>query len=465
MKFLLSLPLLLILPTGEARASEGSLGIGVSGGVVITDSLEVLDTTWLVVPRLAWWHNPTLAIELEAGFSQGRTSIGVPETFAYTAITPRLGITGRMFDQKPVNLLLSAGAGAHVKNIADDGALGLPQGEKADIDFLANAGPGLMLPIGHTGLALRTDVRYVLSLGTENYQNRGDVFLNWEWTAGVTFGVPTRADADRDGILDADDRCPNEPEDKDGFEDSDGCPDPDNDGDGVPDVHDECAGEPEDKDGFDDGDGCPDNDNDEDGISDADDACPDDGGPAETGGCPDADGDAVADLDDECENEAGSEEAFGCPDADGDRVPDYRDTCADQAVEGVNPLLSDGCPGPVRVAESELLVDGTIEFARNRATLQRTSHAVLEELAAALKKYAAVKKIGIVALPEGDSEAARQLAQERAEAIKSWLVENAGIAATRLEVRPAAEGDVANGARRVEFPIVEQDELEPPKRR
>ena len=35
------------------------------------------------------------------------------------------------------------------------------------------------------------------------------------------------------------------PEDKDGFEDTDGCPDPDNDKDGIPDVSDKCVNEPE----------------------------------------------------------------------------------------------------------------------------------------------------------------------------------------------------------------------------
>ena len=44
------------------------------------------------------------------------------------------------------------------------------------------------------------------------------------------------ADRDGDGILDARDKCPDAPEDKDGFEDDDGCPDADNDGDGVTDA-------------------------------------------------------------------------------------------------------------------------------------------------------------------------------------------------------------------------------------
>ena len=47
-------------------------------------------------------------------------------------------------------------------------------------------------------------------------------------------------DSDRDGIPDKDDRCRNEPEDEDGFQDEDGCPDPDNDEDGIPDTQDEC---------------------------------------------------------------------------------------------------------------------------------------------------------------------------------------------------------------------------------
>jgi outer membrane protein OmpA-like peptidoglycan-associated protein len=44
---------------------------------------------------------------------------------------------------------------------------------------------------------------------------------------------PSMPDADGDGIPDAWDQCPQEAEDRDGFEDSDGCPDPDNDGDGL----------------------------------------------------------------------------------------------------------------------------------------------------------------------------------------------------------------------------------------
>ncbi|UCF46023.1 MAG: OmpA family protein, partial [Myxococcales bacterium] len=68
---------------------------------------------------------------------------------------------------------------------------------------------------------------------------------------------PAVEDRDGDGIPDDDDACPDDPEDKDGFEDSDGCPDLDNDGDGILDVDDACPLVKEDYDGDRDEDGCP----------------------------------------------------------------------------------------------------------------------------------------------------------------------------------------------------------------
>ena len=91
--------------------------------------------------------------------------------------------------------------------------------------------------------------------------------------AGVGFN-PDYRDRDRNDISDILDECPDQPEDRDGFEDDDGCPDPDNDRDGIPDAKDKCPNDPEDIDGFQDEDGCPDPDNDKDGIPDLNDACP-----------------------------------------------------------------------------------------------------------------------------------------------------------------------------------------------
>lgn len=102
---------------------------------------------------------------------------------------------------------------------------------------------------------------------------------------------PPPADRDGDGIEDAMDRCPDDPEDHDGHADEDGCPDLDNDEDGLPDLEDDCPDEAEDIDGFQDEDGCPDPDNDQDGFLDPHDECPDEAevvnGNLDYDGCPD----------------------------------------------------------------------------------------------------------------------------------------------------------------------------------
>jgi len=90
----------------------------------------------------------------------------------------------------------------------------------------------------------------------------------------------TSLDSDGDGVTDAQDSCPREPEDKDGFQDADGCPDPDQDGDGIADGEDSCPSEPGPKEY----DGCPDRDLDE--VPDNVDKCPDEAGPPENEGCP-----------------------------------------------------------------------------------------------------------------------------------------------------------------------------------
>lgn len=76
-----------------------------------------------------------------------------------------------------------------------------------------------------------------------------------EWAKLNTFEV---SDDDEDGVSNRFDLCPNLAEDMDGFEDEDGCPDPDNDGDGIPDITDKAPLLAEVFNGFEDEDGAPD---------------------------------------------------------------------------------------------------------------------------------------------------------------------------------------------------------------
>ena len=68
---------------------------------------------------------------------------------------------------------------------------------------------------------------------------------------------PPPLDTDGDGVIDEQDKCIDQSEDVDGFEDGDGCPDPDNDGDEIADGDDACPDEAENVDSWDDEDGCP----------------------------------------------------------------------------------------------------------------------------------------------------------------------------------------------------------------
>ena len=138
---------------------------------------------------------------------------------------------------------------------------------------------------------------------------------------------PTAGDRDGDGILDDVDLCPDDPEDFDGFQDQDGCPDPDNDNDGIPDDVDKCPNVPKNQNDINNTDGCPRTDakdRDGDGIPDDRDKCPDDpedfDGYQDADGCPDPDNDkdGIPDIDDLCPNDPetfnGYQDQDGCPD-------------------------------------------------------------------------------------------------------------------------------------------------------
>ena len=467
MKSLLTLPVILLAAT-SAHAGDGAFEFGLAGGATITDPLEVLGTAPTLNPRIGYWVNPTLAIEADIGIMPGQTQIGTPDFFPAMSIIPRVNLVGRIWPEESMSILFVAGFGAWSKKISDDGELALPQGTDSDLDFVVNGGPGFMFPISDS-FAIRTDLRWMLSLGNENWENHGDAFMNWETTVGalITLGGPK--DSDDDGIVDDIDQCIDDAEDMDAFQDEDGCPDLDNDEDGVADVSDTCPDEAEDADGFADDDGCPELDNDEDGVLDADDICPLDSGMASAAGCPDMDEDGLKDSIDECVEDAGPESAFGCPDSDADRVPDHRDACPEEAApKDVNPMRSNGCMGAVYYSAKALVITDTIEFASGRATIRRSSDTLIEAIAGALTNQKTVKLIQIGGHTDSQGDPAKnlKLSEDRAIAVHDRLVE-LGVAEGRLQAKgfgdtvSIADNETDEGReknRRVEFLILEQDD-------
>jgi OmpA-OmpF porin, OOP family len=250
--------------------------------------------------------------------------------------------------------------------------------------------------------------------------------------------TPKILDTDRDGIPDNVDKCPTEPEDKDGFQDEDGCPDPDNDQDGILDKQDKCPNEPEDKDGFEDEDGCPDPDNDKDGVLDADDKCPNEPGPKENQGCPDKD-------------------------RDGDGVVDRLDKCPDQP----GPADNDGCPKPkfIVVTKDKIELKQKVHFATNKSTIYADSFPMLTEVAEVLKSRPEIKvRVEGHTDSRGTIKHNMKLSQDRAESVKQFLV-GQGVDPARMDARgfgptqPIDDNRTSKGRennRRTEFIITSQ---------
>ena len=290
-------------------------------------------------------------------------------------------------------------------------------------------------------------------------------------------------DNDGDGMSDATDRCPDEPEDRDNFQDQDGCPDRDNDNDGVADGYDSCPREPEDRDGDHDDDGCPDNDRDRDGIPDDHDRCPTDpedvDGAEDTDGCPDPDNDhdGVPDVSDQCSDQAetmnGVDDTDGCPDnvpdRDRDGVGDDRDRCPNEpeTFNGVDDM--DGCPenaaALASIADGQIRLGDAVNFGLNSDRIVGgASFRVLDAVVSVLNFHPEIRQVEVQCHTDdrGDPVANRALSLRRCTVVKAYLVDR-GIRADRITTvgvgpdQPLAQGDSAEARarnRRVEFHIV-----------
>jgi outer membrane protein OmpA-like peptidoglycan-associated protein len=229
---------------------------------------------------------------------------------------------------------------------------------------------------------------------------------------------PAPADADGDGVLDAMDGCPLQAEDLDRFEDEDGCPDLDDDHDQVTNDKDKCPAEAEDRDGNEDEDGCPDLDDDHDLVLDANDRCvgqaEDADGFQDTDGCPDTDNDqdGVLDADDKCPGEAGVAAQQGCP----------------------APAVAE--PSQVKVSSTQIELKQTVQFARNKATIEPESMSLMDQVAEVLKAHPEIERVVVEGHSDdlGSRRVNLRVSQGRADAVVQALTER-GIARKRLEAR------------------------------
>ncbi|GAB4135100.1 MAG: OmpA family protein [Raineya sp.] len=278
------------------------------------------------------------------------------------------------------------------------------------------------------------------------------------YRGGFRFGLAKPLDSDADGIPDKKDKCPNEK----GIKEFAGCPDTD--GDGIVDGEDACpteAGALEmkgcpDRDGdkiADKDDKCPDTpglaqfagcpDTDGDGLPDPDDACPTEAGKPELQGCPDRDGDGIADKDDQCPDTPGLATFQGCPDRDGDNIPDKDDKCPD--VPGVPE--EQGCPRKAPKEDELAAIAKQIQFASGKATILKASYSTLDNLAALLQQYPDAK-ISIEGHTDnvGNAAANKRLSQQRANAIKKYLLSKK-IAADRMTAIGYGQERPADGSK------------------
>ena len=310
------------------------------------------------------------------------------------------------------------------------GGISRAMGNDVDTGFLF--GLGAKIPFTHA-IGMRIDLRD--NLLPNSHAGDGQSH-NFEALLGLTATIertrkelpPPPPDSDHDGVVDADDRCPNDA----GVAPS-GCP----------------------------------ADSDSDGVLDRDDYCPREAGPAPKG-CPvidpDPDKDGIPLPCDVCPNEPGVK-PDGCPvrDADGDGIFDDKDKCPNEPETKNGFDDTDGCPDKVPdvVQKFSGVVQG-ISFQQGKAVIQPTSTRTLTNALKVLQDYPSVGiEISGHTSSEGDKSVNDQLSQDRADAVKAWLVER-GIDGSRITTRGAGSnepiGDNATRAgreknRRIEFKV------------
>lgn len=411
--------LLLTLIAGPARADEPLL-LGIEAGATIPLSAPQSDR-FLPGGTLALaLHTPLTPWLVPVMRARGTLLFDGPAPSDVTLQDPGVG----------ASLSATAGLRLRLRGLFDPAALERADGLFVEIDAggaltgslvrpFFEAGVGFGFAIGDVRIGPVARFMHLLHFD-DPIDNRSAYLL----TVGVEMvlfdrrspvpipHVPPIGDRDHDGILDPDDQCPDEPEDFDGFQDTDGCPDPDNDHDGILDPADQCPNEPEDMDRFADEDGCPDLDNDHDAFLDPQDSCP---------------------------NEP-------------------------ETINGVDDL--DGCPdeGLIQMVEDRIVIEETVLFDLNRARVKHSARPVLQAIVNLWRQHSEWERVGVEghADARGDAEFNQALSERRARQVSEVLAE-LGMPAAMMEVagygatRPRDTRETEAGYqrnRRVEFVVV-----------
>ncbi|HEU4729206.1 MAG TPA: OmpA family protein [Kofleriaceae bacterium] len=356
-------------------------------GVNDADNADSERNSALFGVRLGVFFGPMFGVEGEFGVipSESRQTV-----FDVWNITYRAQAVVQFRAEDPqAKLIPFALVGGGAFQIVDNGGSKNDNQIAKDTDAVLYLGGGMKYRVDN-GWGLRADLRLLFPPSskndsfTEDFEALLSIYKELGRETPKPPPPPVDNDPDKDGIVGAADKCPNDPEDKDGFQDDDGCPDPDNDGDGIPDATDKCPNEPEDKDGFQDEDGCPDPDNDGDGVLDANDKCPT-----------------------EPETKNGFQDEDGCPDEIPAKLKQFTGV-----IQGIN-------------------------FRTGDSTLQPNSNATLDKAVAVLKEFADLK-LEIQGhtddqpiKPGGKFADNTALSQARADAVKAYFVSK-GIEEARL---------------------------------
>ena len=312
--------------------------------------------------------------------------------------------------------------------------------------YLLSSATGNLKPSNEVtgGIKLFVDRNSYFLLGGGTRYTNGFEAADGRAFIGFIF-EPSIGDKDGDGYKDDVDKCPEQPEDFDGYKDEDGCPDPDNDNDGILDSRDKCPDVPEDRDGFQDTDGCPDPDNDQDGIPDKKDQCPNDP-----------------------EDKDGFQDEDGCPDPDndGDGIPDIKDKCPNEPETFNGFEDEDGCPdkGDVSIQGNDILILKKIKFKTASAEILPESNQILDAVATTLIHHPEFLLVEIAghADERAPDDYNLKLTQDRVNSVDAALVAR-GVDRSRLRSKgygeycpedPGHNEDAWEKNRRVEFKIV-----------